>query len=232
MTTEEFSNEFDTLIQSYLNTNSFGESNKLAFDEYEKSVFLTKAQEQLVVDLYSGRSAIGDSFEKTEELRRYLFDLVKTKETTPIKSTQNVLSSTSYITSLEDDLLYIIYEQALLKDDKLGCLNNRVVRVYPVAHDSFNSTISNPFRQSNDHRVLRVDANLNKQIELISQYNIDKYIIRYLSKPTPIILIDLEDLSIDNSTNKTECSLNPILHRHILDRAIRLAIQSKSSKQE
>jgi hypothetical protein len=37
----------------------------LNFDEYEKSVFLTKAQEELVIHYYTGK-ATGDSFEDTE----------------------------------------------------------------------------------------------------------------------------------------------------------------------
>ena len=53
MTTEEFSNEFDTLL------NSYGENpSTIELDEYEKSVFLTKAQEEIVIDLYSGKNPL------------------------------------------------------------------------------------------------------------------------------------------------------------------------------
>ena len=86
MTTEEFSNEFDTLLNSYaLSPNKYGmESSPLTIelDEYEKSVFLTKAQEDIVISLYNGKNPTGDSSEKTEEIRRYLSDLVKTYTTT------------------------------------------------------------------------------------------------------------------------------------------------------
>ncbi len=34
----------------------------------EKSIFLTKAQEEIIIDLYNGKNPFGDSFEKTEEL--------------------------------------------------------------------------------------------------------------------------------------------------------------------
>ena len=47
MTNEEFSNEFDILI----NNINVG----LEFDEYEKSVYLTKAQEEVVEGLYTGK---------------------------------------------------------------------------------------------------------------------------------------------------------------------------------
>ena len=79
MTTEEFSNEFDTLLNSHYTVEEFGKvPNTIELDEYEKSVFLTKAQEEIVIDLYNGKNQFGDSFEKTEEIRRYLSDLIKT----------------------------------------------------------------------------------------------------------------------------------------------------------
>ena len=65
MTNEEFSNEFDSLISSNSIIKPFGiDSTLLEFDEYEKSVFLTKAQESIVKSLYNG-TLTGDSFEKT-----------------------------------------------------------------------------------------------------------------------------------------------------------------------
>ena len=77
MTVEEFSNSFDTLLNSYALTPNFGEETSkqtIALDEYEKSVFLTKAQEEIVLGLYNGKNPYGDIFEGTEELRRYLSD--------------------------------------------------------------------------------------------------------------------------------------------------------------
>lgn len=66
MTNEEFSNEFDTLINSNSTIKPFGiDSTLLEFDEYEKSMFLTKAQDEIVESLYTGK-LIGDSFEETE----------------------------------------------------------------------------------------------------------------------------------------------------------------------
>lgn len=65
MTNEEFSNEFDTLINSNSTISLYGMELPLEFDEYEKSVFLTKAQEEIVEGLYTGK-ILGDSFEDTE----------------------------------------------------------------------------------------------------------------------------------------------------------------------
>ena len=63
MTTEEFSNEFDTLLNSYSNEYSIN------IDEYEKSIFLSHAQEEILLELYNGKNQFEDSFEGTEDFR-------------------------------------------------------------------------------------------------------------------------------------------------------------------
>ena len=65
-------------------------------------------------------------------------------------------------------------------------------------------------------------------VELISNYQVSEYQLRYLAKPTPIILIDLpDDLTINNESKETECGLNPAIHRAILELAVSLAVKSK-----
>ena len=67
-------------------------------------------------------------------------------------------------------------------------------------------------------------------VELISDEDIRSYLVRYMSRPEPIILIDLPDgLSINGDENKykTECKLNPGLHRTILEIAVNMAIKSR-----
>lgn len=54
------------------------------------------------------------------------------------------------------------------------------------------------------------------------------YVIRYVKRPTPIVLRDLPDgLSIDDVSTKTECALNPILHVDILNKAFELALTTR-----
>lgn len=87
MNTLEFSNQFDLLVSSYRRFRDFDNKeplDTLEFDEYEKSLFLTKAQEQLVVSLYDGKNPEGESFESIEELRRYLAPLIKEAELHPM----------------------------------------------------------------------------------------------------------------------------------------------------
>lgn len=226
MTTEEFSNEFDTLLSSYSNKTKFGEQpDTLEFDEYEKSVFLTKAQEDIVISMYNGKNPFGDSFERTEEIRRYLSDLIRTY-TTDKKVEYTGLSESSVFFELPDDLWFITYESVTLKgSDK--CIDGKIISVIPITQDEYHRIRKNPFRGANDRRALRLDLS-GKVVEIISKYDVGSYLVRYLSRPAPIILANLPDnLSINGVKIKTECELNPVIHRAILEKAVKLAILSK-----
>lgn len=223
MTNKEFSDGFSTLL------NSFGITPNITLDEYEKSTFLTNAQEQLIIDIYSGRNVIyGKSFEQTEELRRYLSNLVETYETSTKVTGKLGLSKDSVFFEIPQDTWFITYEVALLKDSRLGCLDGIEASVVPLPQDDLYRAKDNPFRGPSKDRVLRLDIK-SDLVELISKYNVDKYLMRYISQPTPIILVDLPDgLSINGISTESECELNPVVHRAILERAVQLAIISKT----
>lgn len=227
MTTEEFSNGFDVLINSYSNLEPFGLSQSpLSFDEYEKSIFLTKAQEEIAEGLYTGK-ALGDSFEDTEQLRRYLSHLVKTV-VLPCRIASNRLSDKSVFAVLPDDVWFITYESVTLDSDS-PCINGKEIQVIPVTQDEYHRIKGNPFRKPNSRKALRLDVG-ESMVELISEECIRNYLVRYLSRPEPIILLDLPDeLSINNIKTKTECKLNPGIHRMILEVAVNLAIRSRIS---
>lgn len=222
MNVQEFSNSFDTLLQPYIAKESFSEQNNLAFDEYEKSIFLTKAQEQIVLELYQ-------ELEQSEENRKYLSNLIKTDNYIPVGEQDETLINNnfkSYKVEINNDILFMIYEQCTLSD-KNNCINNKIVSVVPTIHDDLDKVLKNPFKSPNSRKVIRLD--FDNKIELISKYNISNYKIRYLKKPNPIILVTLEDnLSINNGDTKvSNGETNPILHERIVQRAVQLAVQSK-----
>ena len=233
MTTEEFSDAFDTLVNSAANFGSIDST--LKFDEYEKSYFLTKAQEEVVRELYTGKNRFGESFEKTEELRRLLNELIVTHKQPLSEENYNDLALTdkSYLVPILDDVMYIIYEAVRLKDDSLGCYSGTVINVQPITHDEYNKIKDNPFRGPTRYKALRLDTNDDQPIncvEIISKYSCDEYIVRYIKKLNPIILVDLDDsnVSIDGHTDKQDCELNSILHEYILERAVDMALRTKS----
>lgn len=217
MTNPEFSIEFDILY------NNISSNKAPGLNEYEKSVFLTKAQEQIVTELYSGRNTTYNSFEETEEQRRYLHSLITTSSLEESTDTDDIITSNSSIYKLPENIMFITYETAILT-------GNKEVTVYPVSQDELSKIIKNPFRGPSNNRVLRLDLG-NNSIEVISNYDITKYLIRYIRKPNPIILVNLEDeLSINGVTEESVCELDSSLHRTILDRAVALALQTMYSK--
>lgn len=231
MTTQEFSDAFDTLVSSYRRFKDFDNKeilDSIEFNEYEKSYFLTKAQDELVIALYNGRNVSGESFESTEELRRYLSNLVKEARLQPITNTSGLvigIGSNSKFFTLPQDLWYITYEAVDI--DSARCSALSPMDVYPVTQDDYNKTKRNPFRGANDRRALRLDLS-DGVIEIVCKYIVKDYYVRYLRKPKPIILVNMpNNLTIDGVGKKSECELHEALHQRILERAVTEALQSK-----
>lgn len=216
MTTQEFSSEFDILYNNIMSNSAPG------LDEYEKSVLLTQAQEQLILDIYSGTSM--DSFESTEEMKEYLDVLVQQDNLTVSTEDIKGLSPSSKFYNKPEDLWFITYETAILKDASNSCLKNgKTSLVIPVTQDEYYHLMENPFRRPNMDRVFRLLK--DNKIELISSYPIDSYTIRYIRKPNPIILTDLTEYNtkIDGESDVKNCELSPAIHRVILVKAVQLA---------
>lgn len=240
MNNKEFSNNFDVKLSSYAIPAEFGEGYSklsMAFNEYEKSLFLTEAENEIFINLYNGKNIYGDFFEGTEELRRYLDNLIRTEDSSvnesklrKVNNPSATLSDNSIVYKLPDDLAFITLEQVTYSgSDK--CIDGYKANVYPVTQDEYARVKDNPFRGPTKYKVLRVDRG-QRQVELISneKYNIGSYLVKYLKKPNPIVLIDLTntDLSIEGFNKVTECEMDSILHDVILDRAVALAVQSKA----
>lgn len=221
MTTKEFSDSFDVLFNSYAVSNGFGAADTpYELDEYEKSVLLTQAQNEIVIGLYSG-NLNGDSLERTEELRRCLDSLVETDNPVEI-ATLKGLSNKSQFFKLKDNVWFITYESANLVNAPY-CEGSTEIGIIPMKQDEWHKAKTNPFRRPDKRKAVRLDCG-NKTVEIISEYPIDKYLVRYLRKPNPIILTDLEgNLKIDDIQEETQCELSTVLHDLILDRAVQLA---------
>lgn len=236
---EDFSNLFTTLLNSHAIAAGFGSTDNpltLELDEYEKSVFLTLAQEEFTLDLYNGKAGLGGPYEKDEETRRYLANLVCDAELTPIANTTGkplgVDSKSKFFTLPDDPEVWtIVYEKAYIEGSNT-CKDGTYIDVVPVRHNEYNRLRKNPFRGPNSRRALRFDlfnATAQKEvIEIVSTYPITKYYLRYLKKPEPIILIGLPDgLTIEGEPNAKDCKMHPALHKRILERAVVLALQYK-----
>lgn len=228
MDINDFSSRFDTLLNSYALPNNFGTTaSPTELDEYEKSVLLTTAQNEIVIGLYNG-TLKGESLEGTEELRRNLDALIETDNPTEVAKDPKIDSRAQFF-KLKDNVWFITYESADLVKGAY-CKGNPTIEVIPVKQDEWHRIKNNPFRQPNKRKAIRLDSG-DKIVEIISVYPIKNYTVRYLRKPNPIILTDLDDgLKIDGISTKTECELSTSLHEKILDVAVQLARQRLAGK--
>lgn len=218
MSTEEFITQFDIFY------NNIASNSAPSIDNYEKSVFLTQAQRDIVIELYNGRGIPGISFESTEEARLYL------REITTSKDYDITIDESIDFKSLElpEDLWFITMEEVKYSsEDK--CISDYSPMVVPIRQDNLNRVLKNPFKGPSKERVLRVD--INSTIKLYSKYDIEKYTIYYIKSPNPIILESLNGVTIEGESWVSECELNPILHRAILERAVYLAKMAYIGKQ-
>ena len=232
MNCEEFSNQFDTLINAYSAEHPFGyPEGALEFNEYEKSVFLTEAQNDLVLSLYNGNNSLfKESYEETEQLRKYLTNLVSTYENTELTAnTEELPYAFSDDTAMKyykiefpenKKVLFIVWEGVMI--------DSKFRDVVPVKYDEWLRISRNPFRQPNSKwRALRLDTGKDT-IEVVSAAEISSYHMRFIRKPEPIILVNLGDLTIEGKSGPCNCELNEVLHPYILNIAIQKALTSRA----
>ena len=220
MTLDELSVEFDILY------NNISSNQAPGLTEYEKSVFLTQAQEAVILDLYKGTA--GDSFETTEEVTRYLNSLVKTTNLVADNSrTKPIIAGINgYVYNIPeaDKIWFITYQAATIKESEDATLK-RDVLVVPTIQDGLYKTLNNPFKGPNKNRVLNLSE--EGSMTLYSKYPIDNVYIKYLAIPYPIILngaLDEVDITIRNESESKELDWLPeILHNQILVRAVQIA---------
>ena len=210
MTTDDFSIEFDLLFNNIASNKAPG------LNEYEKTLFLTEAQENIVRSLYSGGL---NSFETSEEMSSYLSSIVKC-ETFVAFENVNLYGWNAFGVDIPNKIWYITLED--------GVADDKPVEVIPVTHDMFLRTVRNPFRGPSRKRALRV-SRAGKATERYSivipakNTNLTQYNVHYVEKPEPIILE--EDITIDNITysEKQTSKLPESIHRMILLEAVKLA---------
>lgn len=209
-TSEDWSLQFDLLY------NNISSNQAPGLTEYEKSVFLTQAQEAVILDLYKG--TLGDSFETTEEVTRYLSSLVTENYLEDISNRVERLPMLGYILSTyntPEDLWFLTYQSAAIEIQK----NTKQVPVIPVKQDRLFKDLSNPFRKPNKNRVLSLSE--NNKITLYSEYAVGWFHVKYLRRPNPIVLENSE-LEV-NGISEFNVEIPESLHTHVLTRAVQIA---------
>ena len=233
MTNLEFSNEFDILYNNIMSNQAPG------LDEYEKSVFLTKAQNEIIKNYFNPKgNKYQEGFDDSPKRQIDFSTLVKTLhqdssdfEYLNTGGTFHGKARNTKIAEFPKDAMMVLNEFIDITRDK--SLNIRLL-VVPISYEEYNIKNSKPYRFPLKNQAWRIFAaspatvvhNDNKAVELIPGPNdeIKGYDIRYVAKPSPIILENLpEGLSIDGKSEALKCTLDTILHPEILQRAVELA---------
>ena len=223
-TVAEWSAEFDIMWNNIMSNQAPG------LNAYEKSVFLTRAEEDIVMGIYKGSILV--PFENTEEVTDYLSPLVSQADCQSVSDERKVVSG-SVIYKLPENVLFRTYEKCVITVDNCGDVDANVVS---VTQDEFWRTNRDPFKNGNKRRVLRLsysdamldgDALDHHQLysELVSKYPIKSYTVRYIRKPEPIILEAIPQgyPSINGERAVKTCKLHENLHQLILTQAVTLA---------
>lgn len=229
MTVEEFSNAFDVRLASCIKEANFGETASditVSLNEYEKSIFLTKAQGDIIIAYFEpGGNKLQQGFDDSIK-RQYDFSsliIAAELETYSDSTTQFDKRSKRFITP--SDMFLSINEQIV---DSTG----RIYTIVPISFMQYNRLMAKPYgypikRQAWRMIVGKTDDNV-QIYEVIGRFKGDiSYCVRYVKRPHPIVLVDLdsvqEGLSIEGYDTVTECELPENVHAEILQRAVELA---------
>ena len=230
MTVEEMDDMFEVLYNNITSNQAPG------LNAYEKSVFLTKAQDEIVKNYFNSKSKgnnTQDGFDANQK-RQVDYSMLTTVVTYD-KSGGDVSvekyfdaplfdpRDNSLSVKLPGDLMMAINEIVkVARGDK----QNTILQVIPLKFDEYTRLMSKPFKRPLKYQAWRlINSNIKNKADLIvgPVDVISSYTLRYIRRPKPIIVSDLDDLTIDGNSIKADCELDPILHEEILQRAVELA---------
>lgn len=247
MTNQEFSDQFSTLLNSYGSIGQFGEQasrQEIVLDEFEKSGFLTQAQD-IIVKSYIDKTLNqeGQGLDDTARRQTDFSSLFRVAELAQVSSpTVGVFDSRGIVYQLPKrtdgsaEVLVITNEKLLMKRNSGGDVIKEYV-IKPISAQEYDRQMSKAFGKPLKRQAWRLFQNkatgFDVMSELIPRDTLQSgcswvYRIRYVRRPRPIVLENLPDgLQIDGVSTETECELNAILHRDILYKAVELAAASR-----
>lgn len=243
MTVIEMSNQFDVLYNNITSNQAPG------LNEYEKSIFLTKAQSEVVKNYFLPQSnAKQAGFDGNQKRQADFSMLMEHAELTPETGAGITrFDPRSNVYKMPTRLFILINEQVVITKEEDNVPKTVGIRqVMPLSYDEYTRLMSKPYKEPLKYQAWRLltttaittENQIDKGVgvaEIImttkdrSLENVTyNYNLRYLKKPNPIVLVDLadtlgEDLSIEGVDTVTPCELDPMLHEEILQRAVELA---------
>ena len=220
MSVEEMDNMFDVLYNNITSNQAPG------LNAYEKSVFLTKGQDEILKNYFNPKSkgnTTQDGFDGSVK-RQVDFSMLTSVETkssdfeSPLFDTRENTKSVG----LPSKLMFAINEVVEVTRDT----NKVILKVIPIKFDEYSRLMCKPYKRPLKYQAWRLTNNntSNKADIVIGPSDtLTKYTIRYVRRPNPIIVSNLDGLTIEGKSTASECELDPILHEEILQRAVELA---------
>lgn len=224
----EWSVEFDVMWNNLMSNQAPG------LNEYEKSVCLTNAQEQLVLDYLSPKTNIkGEGFDDGLIRQSDFSTLIVTDVMASFTPTKKLDArpTTKYYKYPASDILIVLNEMCT------ETVNDRTLNyvVVPISYDEYMRLMSKPFKYPLKGQAWRLISGLSTTptVELVARFSgTVTYVLRYVRRPAPIILgyaghtISPTIENLDGSTQTASsqpCELPEHLHQEILRRAVNLA---------
>lgn len=217
MTLDEFRNEFCILYDNVMSNQA------PELTDYEISVFLTKAQEQIVKAYASPALNVTREDYKSNPFREHIYSKLLSTYSVTDKNNTSISSFT-----LPNNILGILNESCIV----LKSSTPKTLVVTPlVAGVEKDRLLSKPYPYPLKGYAWRVvDTILDSgeqyyRLIVDPSHTLKSYSMLYLKKPTPIILDDLssDQLTIDGIGIATDCILPEAIHRDIVQRAVELA---------
>ena len=212
----EWSVEFDTMWNNIMSNQAPG------LNAYEKSVFLTRAQEQLVKESFAAnRNVFAEGFDDSR---------IRQADFSSLIESENMISVATPAHTFDNRTGTLHYR---FPDGVFIPLNERVVSVgkefvvEPISYDEYSRLMSKPFKYPVKGHAWRliVTNDTTPSVDLVGRFpGAVTYTLRYVKHPEPIILENLTSgLSINGKTTAATCALPEHLHEDILIKAVNLA---------
>lgn len=239
MNVNEFSLQFDILYNNIMDNDAPG------LDEYEKSVLLTKAQNEIVKNYYNPpgnkyKQGIGSTPKREMDFSNLTKSIVLHQltedEITDKYADFKRTDDRSLLFKLPTDIFVALNETMTIteSDD-----TKRKIALIPINFADYIRIMSKPYKypaKGQGWRLIFIGSdeqtNLSSPLGLLSEVILrnntkpvdNSYMFRYIRFPRPIILTDLDgDLSIQGQTKAQTSELNAEIHDEILQRAVELA---------
>ena len=222
-TVKEWSQEFDILYDNIMSNKAPG------LTEYEKSVFLTRAQEAVILAHFSpsgnpAQEGLDDSIERQQDFASLIVHATMSQNGT------GTLDPRAKQFVYPTDLLFSLNEQVSVASDG----ETKFLAVVPLSYEEYARLMRKPYKYPARDCAWRLLVNTGAsgsvamKAEVIARIPAGAtltYYIGYVKKPAPIILENLTSDygTINGQSAASPCLLPAHLHNEILVKAVSLA---------